>query len=100
MDIFGCRSAGLNEKGEHCLRRARRAEARYFGYNKNDRNHSSTLAMAIGEKRRRRETLPDFIRRIPRERLRPFLRLPLVKAAKVSEVKWSNNLTYIIMILD
>ena len=100
MDIFGCRSAGLNEKGEHCLRRARRAEARYFGYNKNDHNHSSTMAMAIGEKRRRRETLLDFIRRIPRERLRLFLRLPLVKAAKVSEVKWSSNLTYIIMILD
>lgn len=36
-----------------------------------------------GEKRSRRETLPDIAKRIPVDALRPYLRMPLLSAAKV-----------------
>ena len=75
----------MKGEGEHNLRRFRRAEARQnrFGY---EEDHGSSSTVAIGEARRRRATLLDFVRRIPCDRLRPLLHLPMAKAAKVSDV--------------
>ena len=85
----------MKGEGEYNLRRFRRTEAHQnrFGYEE-DHGSSSTVAkyhdssstIAIGEAPRRQTTRPNFVNRIPCDRLRPLLHLPLVKAAKVSEV--------------
>ena len=85
----------MKGEGEHNLRRFRRVEARQnrFGYEEDHgssstvaKDHGSSSTVAIGEARRRRATLLDFVRRIPCDRLRPLLHLPMAKAAKVSDV--------------
>ena len=82
-----CRSARMDDDGEKILRSSRRASARHnnqFGYEEDDDDGSS--GAAVGEKRQRRETLPDIAKRIPLDRLRPCLNSSLVNAAKVSEI--------------
>ena len=65
------------------LRRLRGASVR--------RNQSEDEGDAVvGQKRRKRETLPDIAKRIPLDGLRPYLNVPLVNAAKVSEIDHSE----------
>ena len=78
----------MDDDGEKILRGSRRASVRHnnqFGYEEDDDDDGSSAA-AVGEKRQRRETLPDIAKRIPLDRLRPCLNSSLVNAAKVSEI--------------
>ena len=90
----------MNDDDGDIVRSSRRVSARLKqpGHEEDDGDDSFTTA--VGEKRHRRETLPDIAKRIPLDRLRPCLNMSLVNAAKVSKVTWSFSAMCLVYIQD